>query len=215
MTEEHVARRQLLVATTNRGKLTEYRQMLAGLPFDLLDLSDTGIYETIAETGTTYAANARLKAEGYARLSNLPTLADDSGLEVAALQGEPGICSARFGGESTDEGRTRLLLEKLQGVPFHERLARFVCVIAVAEPDGRVETVEGTVGGVIELAPRGTGGFGYDPVFFLLDRGVTMAELDPEEKNMLSHRAEALRKARPLLARWFDTTTDGGHNISV
>ena len=199
----------LLVATTNRGKLEEYRRMLAGLPFTLLDLSDVGITTAIPETGTTYAENARLKAEGCAQLSHLLTLADDSGLEVAALHREPGVYSARYGGEATDQGRTRLLLERLKGVPFHERLARFVCVIAIADPTGRVETVEGTVGGVIEFEPRGTGGFGYDPVFFLLDRGMTMAELDSDEKNWISHRGEALRKARPLLERWFDRPSDG------
>ncbi len=195
-------RRKLLVATTNRGKLLEFRALLADLPFELVDLMGAGVSDEIEETGTTFEENARLKAEGYAGLSGMLTLADDSGLEVAALGGEPGVYSARYGGEATAEGRYRLLLRKLEGVPFHERLARFVSVIAIADPIGRVETVEGTVGGVIEFEPRGTGGFGYDPVFLLIDRGVTMAELDPDEKNRISHRAEALRKARPILARW-------------
>ncbi len=194
--------RKLLVATTNRGKLLEFRALLADLPFELVDLMGAGVSDEIEETGTTFEENARLKAEGYAGLSGMLTLADDSGLEVAALGGEPGVYSARYGGEATAEARYRLLLRKLEGVPFHERLARFVSVIAIADPMGRVETVEGTVGGVIEFEPRGTGGFGYDPVFLLIDRGVTMAELDPDEKNRISHRAEALRKARPILARW-------------
>jgi XTP/dITP diphosphohydrolase len=133
------------------------------------------------------------------------TLADDSGLEVAALNGEPGVYSARYGGVSTAEGRYRLLLQKLEGVPFHERMARFVCVIAIASPDGRIEAVSGTVAGVIEFAPRGDNGFGYDPVFFLLDRGLTMAELTDQEKNQISHRAVALHNARPILKRWFST----------
>jgi XTP/dITP diphosphohydrolase len=190
------------VATTNRGKLLEFRALLTDLPFELVDLMGAGVSDEIEETGTTFEENARLKAEGYAGLSGMLTLADDSGLEVAALGGEPGVYSARYGGEATAEARYRLLLRKLEGVPFHERLARFVSVIAIADPMGRVETVEGTVGGVIEFEPRGTGGFGYDPVFLLIDRGVTMAELDPDEKNRISHRAEALRKARPILARW-------------
>lgn len=194
---------RLLVATTNAGKLAEYRELLAGLPVELLDLNAAGIDVEIAETGESFEANARLKADGYARLSGLVTLADDSGLEVAALGGEPGIYSARYGSEPTTEGRNQLLLRKLEGVPFHNRLARFVCVIAIAAPDGPTETVEGTVGGVIDFAPRGTHGFGYDPLFYLLDRGVTMAELEPAEKNRISHRAVAMGKAGPLLARWF------------
>jgi XTP/dITP diphosphohydrolase len=197
--------RRLLVATTNPGKLAEYRELLADLPVELIYLRDVGITEEVPETGATFEANARLKAEEYARRSGLITLADDSGLEVAALNGEPGVYSARYGGESTADGRNRLLLQKLEGVPFHERMARFVCVIAIAAPNGRIETAAGTVAGVIESAPRGDNGFGYDPVFFLLDRGLTMAELTDQEKNRISHRAVALDYARPILERWFST----------
>ena len=199
----------LLVATTNPGKLAEYRELLAGLPVRLMDLTTAGIDEEIAETGATFEANARLKAEGYARLSGLVTLADDSGLEVAALGGEPGVYSARYGSAPTAEARNQLLLQKLEGVPFHNRLARFVCVIAIAARDRQTETVEGAVGGVIDMTARGTHGFGYDPLFYLLDRGVTMAELTPVEKNQISHRAVAMRKARPLLARWFAIAPEG------
>lgn len=195
--------RRLLVATTNRGKLAEFRAMLAGLPFDLVDLSDVGIQDEIEETDATFEQNARLKAEGYARLSGLLTLADDSGLEVVALGGEPGVFSARYGGEPSTEGRNQLLLRKLHGVPFSDRSARFVCVIAIADASGVIETAEGVVEGVIEFEPRGEGGFGYDPLFLLPDRGLTMAELDPAEKNRISHRAVALRKVRPLLAHLF------------
>ena len=195
----------LLIATTNRGKLVEYAELLAGLPFELIDLATAGIRQEIAETGSTFEENARLKAVGYARLSGHLTLADDSGLEVAALDGEPGVHSARYGGaDRSDDERNRLLLERLEGVPFHNRLARFVCVIALATPDGRVETVQGTVGGVIDFAPRGSFGFGYDPIFFLLDRGVTMAELPPAEKNQISHRAQAANKACALLEGWLE-----------
>ena len=204
----------LLIATTNPDKLAEYKALLADLPFELIDLPGAGITEEIAETGTTFEENARLKAAGYARLSGLLTLADDSGLEVAALHGEPGVYSARYGGSRSDAEHNRLVLEKLEGVPFHERLARFVCVIAIAGPDGRLETVEGTVGGVIDFAPRGSFGFGYDPIFLLLDRGVTMAELPPAEKNQISHRAQAARKARLLLAHWFERFPQNVQNSS-
>ena len=203
---------RLLIATTNRGKLEEYRELLAGLPVELVDLPGAGITQVIPEDGATFEANARMKAVGYARLSGLITLADDSGLEVAALDGAPGVHSARYGGaDSTDADRYRLVLEQLDGVPFHERLARFTCVIAIAVPNGTITTVEGTVGGVIEFAPRGEHGFGYDPIFLLLDRGLTMAELSSAEKNRISHRAQAATKARAILAGLFDDSADSAH----
>src|SRR4051794_36719454 len=198
------AHSQLLVATTNPGKLREYQVLLANLPYTLLALPDVGITTALPETGDTYTANAQLKAVGYAEMSGLITLADDSGLEVAALNGAPGVHSARYGGEGlTDVDRTNLLLQELGDTPFHERLARFVCVIAVATPGGRVEFAEGSVPGVIDFAPRGTNGFGYDPVFYVVDRGVTMAELSPAEKDQISHRAQAARKIRLILPSFF------------
>jgi XTP/dITP diphosphohydrolase len=142
-----------------------------------------------------------LKAEGYAALSGLPALADDSGLEVAALNGAPGVRSARYGGVK-GEAQLRYLLDQLKDVPWHARLARFVCVIALARPGFPTETVEGTLPGVIEFEPRGTGGFGYDPLFYLLDENCTLAELPAERKNQISHRAAAARAAREILARW-------------
>lgn len=192
---------QLLIATRNRGKLREYAALFQNLNMQLYTLEDVGIETDIEETGTTFAENARLKAEGYMHMSGLPTLADDSGLEVAALNGEPGIYSARYGGVS-GVAQLEYLLQKMEGIPFHERLARFVCVIALARPQGETKYVEGTVSGVIENEPRGTGGFGYDPLFYVVDEDKTMAELPPERKNAISHRAMAAREACSVLARW-------------
>jgi XTP/dITP diphosphohydrolase len=193
----------LLLATTNQNKLREYAAIFAGLPVELRSLRDAGIADDVEETGATFAENARLKAEFYNARSGLPVLADDSGLEVAALNGQPGILSHRYAGpDASDADRNALVLKKLEGVPFHARLARFVCVIALARPDGAIEPVEGILPGVIELAPRGTNGFGYDPLFYVLDENATLAELPPERKNQISHRAQAARRARAVLERW-------------
>jgi XTP/dITP diphosphohydrolase len=192
---------QLLIATRNAGKAREFAQIFADLALPLRTLADLGIDDEIEETGSTFAENARLKAEGYMRLSGLPTLADDSGLEVEALQGAPGVYSARYGGV-TGAAQLDYLLKQLEGVPLHARLARFVCVIALARPGGETAFVEGTLPGVIEHAPRGTGGFGYDPLFYVLDDDKTLAEMPPERKNAISHRAAAAHQAREVLARW-------------
>lgn len=193
----------LLIATTNQHKLSEYAAIFAGLPLELRTLRDVGITDDVEETGSTFAENARLKAEYYAQLSGLPALADDSGLEVHALGGEPGIYSARYAGPgASDADRIALVLKKLAGVPFHARLGRFVCAIALAVPGGPVEDVLGLLPGVIETAPRGQYGFGYDPIFYLLDENATLAELPPERKNQISHRANAARLAREVLDRW-------------
>jgi XTP/dITP diphosphohydrolase len=193
----------LLIATTNQNKLREYAAIFAGLPLELRSLRDLGIDEDVEETGATFAENARLKAEFYAARSGLPALADDSGLEVVALGGEPGVMSHRYAGlNATDADRNALLLKKLEGVPFHARLARFVCAIALARADGVIEQVEGVLPGVIELAPRGANGFGYDPLFYVLDEHATLAELPLDHKNQISHRALAARAAREVLDRW-------------
>ncbi len=193
----------LLIATTNQNKLREYDAIFAGLPLELRTLRDLGITDDVEETGATFAENARLKAEYYAQRSGLPALADDSGLEVHALGGEPGIYSARYAGPgASDADRIALVLKKLDGVPFHARLARFVCSIAIAAPGGPTEDVLGTLPGVIETAPRGEFGFGYDPIFYMLDENATLAELPPERKNQISHRANAARAAREVLERW-------------
>lgn len=193
---------RLLIATRNPGKLKEYEQLLAGLPVTLTYLSGEGIAHEVEETGETFADNAIHKAEEYARISGLLTLADDSGLEVDALDGEPGVHSARYAGpRATDEDRYQVLLERMRDVPWEERGARFRCVIAVAEPEGGVWTTEGTCEGVIALAPKGEHGFGYDPVFYLPDQEKTMAQLAPEVKNRMSHRARAAQEIRPILER--------------
>lgn len=193
----------LLIATTNRNKLREFGAIFGALPLDLRSLDDVGITTDVEETGATFAENARLKAEFYASQSGLATLADDSGLEVAALGGEPGVRSHRYAGpDATDADRNALVLKKLEGVPFHARLARFVCAIALAHPGGALEEVEGVLPGVIELAPRGENGFGYDPLFYVLDENATLAELPPERKNRISHRALAADAARAVLERW-------------
>jgi len=193
---------RLLVATGNPGKLREYEQLLAGLPITLTYLTREGITDEVEETGETFADNAVHKAEDYARISGLLTLADDSGLEVDALGGAPGVQSARYAGRgATDEDRYQFLLERMRDVPCEERGARFRCVIAVAEPEGQVYTAEGTCEGMIALAPRGGYGFGYDPIFYLPDQEKTMAQLAPEVKNRISHRARAAQDIRPILER--------------
>ncbi len=191
---------RLLLATRNRGKLGELQALLAGLPLEYTSLRDLGTDIEIPEIGATFAENATLKARGYAQLSGLTTLADDSGLEVEALGGAPGVQSARWAGpHASDVDRVRLLLERLQGVPPSARRAQFRCVAAVATRDGRLYTAEGTLRGLIAQGPRGSHGFGYDPVFFVPELGLTVAEMDPETKNRLSHRAQAIRGARPIL----------------
>ena len=202
---------QLLLATRNAGKLEELRELLAGLPLELFSLNDAGIAEEIPEVGDTFLENAVLKAEGYARLSGLNTLADDSGLTVQALGGAPGVQSARWAGpHASDRDRIDLLLQQLQGVPAHERQAEFRCTVAIAEPAHRVRTVEGVCCGVILDAPRGSHGFGYDPVFYIPQLGRTMAELTREEKNRVSHRALAIRAARPILEDLLVREREGG-----
>ncbi len=199
------SRLRLLIASANRGKVAEYRELLDGLQCDLLSLQDAGISGEVEETGNTYEENARLKAVTCASRSGLVTLADDSGLEVDALDGEPGVFSARYAGSNaTDAQRVAYLLEKLKGVPAEQRGARFVCVIAVAVPGGDVTFCRGECPGVIVTQPRGTRGFGYDPAFFLPELGVTVAELPPDVKNRLSHRGRAAVKARRVLQQFID-----------
>ncbi len=199
------SRKKLLIATRNPGKLAEYRELLAELPLELTSLDQEGIEEEVEETGESFEENAVLKARTYARASGLPTLADDSGLEVMALHGEPGVRSSRYAGPgASDADRYRLLLERLAGVPWERRQARFRCVIAIATPEGALRTVQGRVTGYIAFAPRGAHGFGYDPVFYLPRFGKTMAELPPEVKNRISHRADAARKAIPVLRHMLD-----------
>ena len=191
---------RLLIATGNPGKLRELRELLSGIPFDILSPADAGVETNVREDGNTYEENAILKADALAQRSKLITLADDSGLEVDALGGEPGIRSARFGGSGiTDAQRNTILLERLKDVPFQQRTARFRCTMAIADPDGNVKTCDGVCEGLIALKPAGGLNFGYDPIFFLPGLGKTMAELPVEIKNQISHRALAAAKARKLL----------------
>jgi len=196
---------KLLIATNNPAKLREYREILRDLPLVLTSLAQEGIDLVVKERGRSYAENAISKARAYARASGLLTLADDSGLEVKALDGEPGILSSRYAGPgASDEKRNQFLLHRLQGIPWERRRARFRCTIAIATPEGEVQIVEGTCEGVIALEPRGKHGFGYDPIFYLPQCGCTMAELPPEVKNRISHRAQAAQKAKRILNRMLE-----------
>ena len=199
---------RLLVATRNPGKLEEYAQLLRAAPYQLVSLDEAGVSDEVDETGATFAENAWLKAEQYAARSGLLTLADDSGLEVDALGRAPGVHSARYGGAAcaTDADRVALLLRNLRGVPMARRTARFRCVIALADgavaaggPPPRWAAVEGAVAGMIQYAPAGEGGFGYDPVFLLPSFGRTAAQLSLTEKNRISHRGDAAARAVKLL----------------
>ncbi len=193
-------KRKMLVATGNPGKLREVSSILKGMPFDVVSLKDLGISMEVEETGATFAENAILKANAYCGRAGMLTMADDSGLVVDALGGRPGVLSARYGGEGlADEERVELLLRELEGVPWERRTARFRCVIALAWPEGRVETVDGVVEGVIQFEPEGCNGFGYDPVFRLPERGCTTAQLSTSDKNRISHRGQAVRKAAKML----------------
>ncbi len=191
---------KLLLATRNPSKARELAQLLGELPFKLISLEEAGISETVEETGSTFEENAVIKAKAYVSLSGLLTLADDSGLEVDALGGRPGVLSARYGSpELSDEERLDLLLQELKDVPWEKRTARFRCVIALAWPSGEVRTVEGIVEGVIQYKPEGFNGFGYDPIFHLPDRCCTTAQLPTTEKNLISHRGQAARAAEAIL----------------
>jgi XTP/dITP diphosphohydrolase len=193
---------KLLVATNNRGKLREYTELLKGIPFELTTLSEQGISEEVEETGSNLKQNALHKATAYAKLSGLITMADDSGLEVDALGGEPGPLSRRYAGENvSDKERNDYLLAKLRDIPREKRTARFRAVIAIAFPDGKIKTAEGVCEGIIAFGAKGEGGFGYDPIFYLPELDKHMAELALAEKNKVSHRAKAAQKARRILER--------------
>jgi XTP/dITP diphosphohydrolase len=182
----------LVVATHNRGKLQEFRTLLAPAKWQILSLDDLLIRDDHTETGASFAENARIKAVNYSRQTEYPVLADDSGLEVAALGGRPGIRSARYGGPgANDRDRIRQLLLELERTPG-ERQARFVCALALAKKEALIIEAEGECRGEIALEPRGANGFGYDPIFLFPELGRTYAELEPAEKNRVSHRARAI-----------------------
>lgn len=196
----HPSKPKLLLATNNKGKIREYNSLFRGIPFEIVTPAELGVTISVEEAGVSFEENATLKAVTLAKQSGLLSLSDDSGLEVDALDGEPGPLSARYAGENaTDADRIDFLLSRLKDIPEKERTARFRCVIAISEPGGKVELFSGECRGVITAAPKGNRGFGYDPIFFIPKLGKTMAELTLEEKNRVSHRARAAEKARAAL----------------
>ncbi len=196
----------LVIATGNAGKIREFSALLADLGLSLKTLADFPDCPEVAEDGDTFAANAGKKAGVVVACTGLPALADDSGLEVDALGGRPGVFSARYAGDRsatarpTDADNYLKLLEEMSDIPWEQRRARFVCCIVVAFPGGRTAVARGVCEGLINLAPQGAGGFGYDPVFWLPQYNCTMAEVGLEIKNRISHRAQALKQLRSTLA---------------
>jgi XTP/dITP diphosphohydrolase len=209
--------RVILVATTNPGKVRELRALL-GDEVEWKSLAEFPGIEEVQEDGATFAENARKKALGYAKATGLWTLADDSGLVVDALGGAPGVNSARFSGEKgpgedrriVDRRNMEKLLSLLQGVPSEKRTARFVCCLCLASPKEILVETQGSVEGLITDEPAGTGGFGYDPIFLVPQLGKTVAQLDDREKNAISHRGNAMRKLKPLLAKLLQGEPRGG-----
>jgi XTP/dITP diphosphohydrolase len=190
---------KLLIATTSFGKLREWQELLAGLPLTLVTLSDVGLSALdVPETGATFAANARIKADAYGRASGTLTLAEDSGLTVAALHGGPGVRSARWEGDDYVR-KNRLLIELLAGKEGAARACAYVCVAVLRHPDGRTWRARGEVRGQIAHAAVGSGGFGYDPIFYIPRLGKTLAEIPIDEKDRISHRGRAARRVRAVL----------------
>jgi XTP/dITP diphosphohydrolase len=202
---------RLVVASRNEHKIKEIQAILADQPWQVLTAHDFPGFPEVVEDGSTLEANAIKKAKEIAAFTGCLALADDTGLEVDALGGKPGVHSARFAGpKATYEENNRKLLRLLEGVPPEERTARFRCVIAIAEPDGNVHVVEGKCEGLIGFAAKGEGGFGYDPLFIVDGMEKTFAELSPEEKNRVSHRGRALQLAAELLAELAPLTPESG-----
>jgi len=191
---------RIVIASRNPGKIAEFRELLRGFPVEVLALVDFPGIPEVQETGSTFRENALLKARPVTAATGLIALADDSGLEVDYLGGAPGVYSSRYAGPGHDDrANNRKLLAALEGVPLYKRTARFRCVIAITTPRGNEYFSEGVCEGKITLAPRGEGGFGYDPLFLVPSLGKTFAELGPAVKNQISHRAQALRAVREML----------------
>lgn len=185
----------IILATNNKSKVKEISEMMSGSDITFVSLDDAGINVEVEETGTTFEENALLKAREICKLSGKPTISDDSGLEIDALDGAPGIYSSRFMGEDTSyDIKNNALIEKLENVADPDRTARFRCCMALVLPDGREFVTEGAMEGIIAIEPKGINGFGYDPILFIPEYNRTSAELSSEEKNNISHRGEALRK---------------------
>ncbi len=193
---------ELLIATNNKGKVREIKEILKGLDMEVFSLADKGIDVDVIEDGTTFEENSMKKASEIFKIANCITVADDSGLEVDALDGAPGVYSARYAGEgATDEEKYTKLLNELKDVPDEKRTARFVSVVAVILPDGTKTTLRGECEGFIIREPAGSGGFGYDPVFFVPELNKTFSEVTLEEKNQISHRGKAFKKLREYLEK--------------
>lgn len=193
-------KRKLVFATSNEGKMREIREILKELDMEIYSLKEAGIESDAEENGTTFEENAVIKARAAAKYTDAIVLADDSGLEIDYLNGEPGVYSARYLGEDISYRiKNQNLIDRLEGVPDEKRTARFVCVIAAVLPDGGVLTARGTVEGIIGTEERGQGGFGYDPIFYLPEYGCSTAELSMEQKNEISHRGKALREMKEKL----------------
>ena len=191
---------KIVFATTNEGKVKEIKEILGDFPIEVVSMKEMGITADIEENGTTFEENSLIKARALAKLTGLPALADDSGLEVDYLNGEPGIYSARYLGRYTDyDYKNNYIIDKLSGAKGEERSARFVCVISLVLPDGREFVERGVVEGLIGYEQKGENGFGYDPIFYLPEYGKTSAELPPEEKNRISHRGKALTAMKKLI----------------
>ncbi len=194
---------KLLIATNNPHKVEEFREIFADLPLEITFPREEGLDFEPEETGNTFEENAIIKATAFAQVSGLLTIADDSGLEVDALGGEPGVYSARYGNTPKNDHRRRyeLVLEKLRDVPDEKRTARFRCALAIVLPRMVVDVVEGTIEGRIAHAPAGSGGFGYDPIFWIPEYGKTLAQVSAAEKHRISHRGRAARAAIPILKK--------------
>lgn len=194
--------RRVIFATGNKGKMNEIRQILSDMDMDLLSMKEAGIAIEIVEDGLSFEENAIIKAKAVAACTDAIVLADDSGLEIDYLNGEPGIYSARYMGEDTPYSvKNRNFIERLHGVPAEKRTARFVCVIAAAMPDGEVFTTKGVIEGQIAEEPKGENGFGFDPIFYVPEYGCTTAELSEEQKNEISHRGKALTAMKEELKK--------------
>ncbi len=200
--------KKLIVATRNKGKLKEIKEIMRDFPFEVISMEAVGLNDDIEENGSTFEENAMIKAREVSGLTGEMVMADDSGLEVDYLNGAPGIYSARFAGPgASDKDKNMKLLGLLEGVPFEKRRARFVCAIAVVFPDGRSFVVRGVCEGIIGYEEKGENGFGYDPLFFVPEFNMTSAEMEPDEKHKISHRGKALRLMTEELKKYLSADT--------
>ena len=190
----------IIIATKNNDKVLEIREILADMPFSIKCMKDIGMYDEIDECGSTFEENAMIKAKYIFDKTGVIVIADDSGLEIDFLDGEPGIYSARFAGEDASyEEKINVILSRLSDASFEERIARFVCAVAVCLPDGREFVVRDTCEGYIALETKGKNGFGYDPIFYMKEYDMTTAEMEPDMKNRVSHRGKALQSMKKKL----------------